>query len=192
MSEWARAGELEVFATGTTTLRDRDHEPVHSDHEHQPAGELLHRAGAAVLDVRARPGHRPGRRIPTTSARRGGDTDIVRPLLVRPSAASDAATSGRWFADPLAGFDLEPDDSDHDQYLVWHAALSGTHVTRVPVSLHLLASPSMVVTVLELVPQRRLRWQRDGFVIDGIVVIDLLADRLRSICATGGPDRPSH
>jgi hypothetical protein len=185
MSEWARPGELEVFATGTTTLSERDHDPDHHDDRHRGASELLHRAGAAVLDLQARPGHRPGQRIPPTSARRGGDTDIVRPLLVRPWAASKAATSGRWFDEPIDGFDLEydRDHTDDDRYLVWHGALSGSHVTRVPVSVHLLAAPSMVVTVLELVPQRRLRWHRNGFVADGIAVIDRLADRLLSICA---------
>ncbi len=49
-------------------------------------------------------------------------------------------------------------------------------------SLHLLAAPSMVVTVLELVPRRRLRWQRNGFVQDGIAVIDQLATRLLALC----------
>ncbi len=188
MSEWARQGELAVFATGTTTLRDREHDHDHHhdhDHDRHGAGELLHRAGVAVLDIHARPGHRPGQRIPTTSARRGGDTDIVRPLLVRPWAASEAATSGRWFDEPVDGFDLvhDGDHTDDDRYLVWHGALSGAHVTRVPVSLHLLAAPSMVVTVLELVPQRRLRWHRNGFVDDGIEVIDRLADRLLLLCA---------
>lgn len=179
MSEWARPGELEVFATGTTTLSDRDQA---SDDNRDRASELLHRAGAAVLDLHARPGFRPGQRIPTTSARRGGDTDIVRPLLLRPGPASDAATSGRWFDGPIPGFELDVDHADDDAYLVWYATLSGHHVSEVPVSLHLLAAPSMVVTVLELVPRRRLRWQRNGFVHDGIAVIDQLATRLLALC----------
>lgn len=188
MSEWARPGELEVFATGTTISSERGHggEPGHRDeHRNRGAGDLLHRAGIAMFDLQARPGHRPGQRLPVTGARRGGDTDIVRPLLVRPSTAVAAAVSGRWLDQPIAGFDVGHDATDaaeRDRYLIWRGALSGDHVTRIPVALHLLAAPSMVVTVLELVPQRRLRWQRKGFVDDGIEVLDRLAGRLLTIC----------
>jgi hypothetical protein len=36
----------------------------------------------------------------------------------------------------------------------------------------------MVVTVLELVPQRRVRWHRRRFIRDGIAALDALAARL--------------
>jgi hypothetical protein len=182
MSEWARDGELEVFATGTTTVIavGGDEPDLSQIGDAGTAAELLRRTGAAMLDIHARPGHRPGRAVATTSARRGGDTDIVRSVMVHPGIACLVATSGRLFSDPIAGFDVyEADDADHDhRYLVWHAALSGEHVSRIPVSLHVLSSPSLVVTVLEIIPQGPLRWKRTGFVRDGIEVIDRVAARL--------------
>jgi hypothetical protein len=186
MSEWARGGEVEVFATGTTTMVDLGGDEPDAPHvdDAGTTGELLRRAGAAMLDIHARPGHRPGRPIVIASARRGGDTDIVRSVLIHPAIACRVATSGRLFRDPIDGFDVnEADDADDDRrFLVWHAALSGSHVSRIPVSLHVLASPSLVVTVLEIIPQRPLRWKRDGFVRDGIDVIDRVAARLTRLC----------
>jgi hypothetical protein len=186
MSEWARGGELEVFATGTTAIvhvGGDEPDPARGDDAGTTA-ELLRRTGAAMLDIHARPGHRPGRPIVIASARRGGDTDIVRSVLIHPAIACRVATSGRLFRDPIDGFDVnEADDADDDRrFLVWHAALSGSHVSRIPVSLHVLASPSLVVTVLEIIPQRPLRWKRDGFVRDGIDVIDRVAARLTRLC----------
>ena len=186
MSAGARPGDVEVFATGTTTITIiGDRHATGTDHRPGATAELLRRTGAAVRDVHARPGYRPGRRIATAGARRGGETDIVRPLLVRPEIAGEAATSGRMFDPPVDGFALDatPDGrSDDLEYLVWHGSLSGDHVREVPVALHLLASPSLIVTVLELVPMRSLRWNRRGFVEDGVRVVDAFADRLARLC----------
>ena len=171
--QWARptpdAHEIEVFATGTTVARAPD-EPAFDDLTGQGLTELLRRSGCTVRDgyehardFHARPGHRPGTTpIATTSERRGSGVDIVRPVLVNPLLASDAAVSGRLFAELIPGLELEERDPDGARYLVWHARLSGRRVHSVPVSLHLLASPSMVVTVLELVPRHRLRRHRDA------------------------------
>lgn len=190
MSEWARPGELEVFATGDTTITVAGSESdTHVDREHGTTAELLRRTGAAVRDVHARPGYRPGVSIPTTSTRRGGETDIVRPLLVRPVVACQLAMSGRLFDPPIDGFRLDAasDDGATDgTFLVWPGSLTGAHVRAVPVSLHLMASPSMVVTVLELVPQRTIRFNRRGFVEDGLRVVDAVANRLVVLC-----DRPA-
>ncbi len=177
MSEWARPDELEVFATGSTLLVDAD-----DPEQHSAVGEIVRRAAD---EYHARPGFRPGEQIATTSGRRSGVSDIVRPVLVDPRRATAAASSGALFGEPIPGLDVDRSAAavDGNRLLVWAALLSGDHVTSMPVSLHLLASPSMVVTVLELVPQRRVRWNRDGFVSDGIGVIERLAARLIEVVA---------
>lgn len=185
----AEVGEIELFATGRTVLvpPDPDH-PVEIHH----LAEQLHRAGATLHDgleharsLRAVPGHRPGRPTPTTTpstaGRRGGTgCDIVRPLHLDPLRASAAAISGRWLGHPVEHVELL-DDSAADE-LLWQVVIVGDR--RTPATLHLLASPSMVVTVIELIPHGRLRWHRGEIVRDGVVAADTLADEL--IGAAGG------
>jgi hypothetical protein len=177
--------EFEVFPTGTTIARAPD--DIDEAFEFG-ARERLRRGSAAVRDgyehardFHARPGHRPGgTTAPVTSGRDGGDTDIVRPVLVDPLIACQLAVSGQLFAEPIDHLDIEHHSQDPDEarYLVWRASLTSDHGRPVPATLHLLASPSMVVTVLELVPRRRLRWNRDRFVRDGVAAIEVLAHRL--------------
>lgn len=175
MSEWARpsddSGELQVFATGTTTLV--------ASHDGSPTIIALRR-GVTVPDFHARPGHRPGTRITATSARAGGDTDVVRPVLIDPAFACDLALSGALFAEPVPGLVIEGDGADPGtrRYLAWQAVLTGDGIRRTPVTINLLASPSMVVTVLEMVPQRRIRWNRDAFVREAVAAVETLARRL--------------
>lgn len=177
MSEWARPDdhEIDVFATGTTLLLA----PGDPD-GHSPVADLVRRA---AHDYHARPGHRPGVPIATTSGRRSGDCDVVRPVLVDPRRASAVAADGRLFDDEIDGLEFVAsahERADRD-VLVWAARLSGAHVRSIPVSLHLLASPSMVVTIIELVPQRRLRWNRTGFLADGVAVVERIARRLAAV-----------
>ena len=175
MSEWARpAGDLEVFATGDSLLlAPRDDEP-------SAIAEFVRRTGG---DYHARPGFRPGVRIATTSGRRSGDADVVRPMLVDPRRACEAAIDGTLFARPIAGLELAPHDRrpGERELLVWNARLSGEHVRAVPVTINLLASPSMVVTIVELVPQRRVRWNRTGFLTDGVAAVEQVATRLAAL-----------
>lgn len=188
MDEWARPTELDVFATGDTqVVAPWEAPPSHA------VADAVRRGSAAVRDLHARPGYRPGTppatSIATTSGRRSGDADVVRPVLVDPRLAAAYAASGRLFDDPVPGLDLDDVRADTSRrYLVWTGRLSGRHVTAVPVMLHLLASPSMVVTVIEMVPQRRLRWNRRGFVTDGVAAVEALAGRLE---AAGVGRRPS-
>jgi hypothetical protein len=177
----ADVGEIEVFATGRSTLITADHDrPVDVGH----LADQLHRVGTALHDgleharaVRAVPGHRPGRATPTPSTasrRRGGGCDIVRPIFLDPLRASAAAVSGRWLGHPVEHVELL-DDSGADA-LLWHVAIIGDR--RTPATLHLLASPSMVVTVIELIPHGRLRWHRGEVVRDGVAAADVLAVEL--------------
>ncbi len=181
--QWARGGpdEIEVYATGSTRA-DAAQPPVLAD--------LLRRSGSTVRDgyehardFHARAGHRPGTPITSVSPRRTGPADIVRPVLVNPIDACEAAVSGRLFGASVPGLVIEqrPADVNGVRYLVWNAWLQVEHGRPLPASLHLLGSPSMVVTVLELVPQRRLGRHRETFVRHGLGVIDALATRLRRI-----------
>lgn len=182
--ELADGGEIEVFATGRSVLIATDDDrPVDIAH----LADQLHRVGAALHDgleharsLRAVPGHRPGGTaaaapIPSTaSRRRGGGCDIVRPIHLDPLRASAAAISGRWLGHPVDHVEVLDDSGAGD--LSWQVAIVGDR--RTPATLHLLASPSMVVTVIELIPHGRLRWHRDEIVRDGVVAADALADEL--------------
>ena len=184
--------ELDVFATGATIAHAPDAIVVRTTvDEAGTAGDRLRRSGELMRngleharDFQARPGHRPGaQRAPvgTASRRRGGDTDIVRPVLVPPSFASEFAIGGELFAEPVPYLSIrrhdDGDDDDEQRFLIWDAELDSGG-TRRQVTLHLLASPSMVVTVLELVPCKRLRHGRDRFVADGVAAVDVVARRL--------------
>lgn len=184
----AEVGELEVFATGRTVLiapgAAHDHDSVDVAH----LTDHLHRAGLAIRDgleharaVRAVPGPRPGHSgtpIPATASwRRGNGCDIVRPLHLDPIRASAAAISGRWLGHPVEHVEVL-DDSTADG-LVWQIAIIGDRRTRrTTATLHLLASPSMIVTIIELIPHGRHRWDRREVVRDGVAAADTLAGEL--------------
>ena len=128
-------------------------------------------------EFHARPGHRPGATPGITSARLGGYTDVVRPLLVAPGTASRIVLAGEVFEVPLPHLRIDTDGLD-TRLLVLAVAIVGEGQRPIPATLHLLGSPSMVVTVLELVPARRLRWGRERFLRYGVEAIDALAHRI--------------
>jgi hypothetical protein len=150
-------GWVEVFATGATVaVDDRSHpEPA------EPSGPPA-----------------PPFRVTTASARTGTHDDVVRPVHVDPLTACELAVSGRLFDDPIPHLIVADDHEVASKYLVWNAQLVDHHRRPLPAALHLLASPSMVVTVLELVPRRRIRWRRKRFVRHGIEAVESLAERL--------------
>jgi hypothetical protein len=98
-------------------------------------------------------------------------------LLVPPGTASRIVLAGEVFEMPLPHLRIENDRFDA-RFLVWAVAIVGERERPVPATLHLHGSPSMVVTVLELVPSRRLRWGRERFLRYGIEAIDALAHRI--------------
>jgi len=178
------ADSFEVFPTGATVVRALDARP-----DDVVVGETLRRTGRAVRDgydhareFRARPGHRPGPTVGQPGAREGGDADIVRPVLIDPLKACRLAVSGELFASPIDHLRIEG-HVGAAEYLVWDARITTDHGRGVPATLHLLASPSMVVTVLELIPRRRLRRTRGRFVRDGVAAIEELARRLQQSAA---------
>jgi hypothetical protein len=205
--------EVEVFPTGSTLARQRGSpsatdvvqlDPSQVDVATPPwdaplapsladrfrhGGELVRDGIGHARDFQARPGRRPGAPpvlAGTTSNRVGGDTDIVRPVLVPPVFASEFAVTGGLFAEPIPHLSIH--QSDHhtaQRLLMWDGELdSGGHRRRV--TFHLLASPSMVVTVLELIPCRRVRRRRprERFLADGVAAVEALARRLEHASAS--------
>lgn len=173
---------IEIFATGTTSMIATD-EPIDA----HDVADLLRRGGTSLhdgydhlRDLQARPGRRPGVATCGLRSRRRGEADVVRPVAVDPGAASAAAVSGALFDDSIPHLRVDHHARDHlgTEYLVWASTVTHGRRRGVPATLHLLASPSMVVTVLELVPQRRVRWHRRRFIRDGIAALDELAHRL--------------
>ncbi|MDJ0769707.1 MAG: hypothetical protein QNJ12_12970 [Ilumatobacter sp.] len=177
---------IEVFGTGSTIV----HDDAAGD---APLSDLLRGGNAALTvgfeharDFHAKAGHRPGAAAPplsgVASGRRGGGTDIVRPVLISPVLASELATSGRLFDEPLADLTIDHDrDADGERkYLVWNAAVRVGRRAQRDATLHLLASPSMLVTILELVPARTIRWRPGRFVRDGVRAMEGLAARLQA------------
>jgi hypothetical protein len=176
--------ELEVFPTGRT----RAEFPIEwSDHEpHTDIAARLRDGGSTIrewidrAELHSHPGPRIGAAaVPTTSARLGDGADIVRPVLINPNWASELATSGVLFAERVDHLEIDTAPGADRRYLVWSARLDIGTRRPFQASLHLLASTSMLVTVLELVPQRRTRRHRERFVDVGVVAIDELASRLQ-------------
>jgi len=186
--------EIEVFATGSTRAiaavptaehglpgnRAEPHLSASLSERIQQGGGLVREGIDHARDFRARPGPRPGAcpvQPATTSRRTGGDTDIVRPVLVSPAVASELATSGVLFDDPIPHLSFAPRDDSGQRFLMWDAELE-TGGRRRRVTFHLLGSPSLLVTVLELVPCRRPRYRRQQFVTDGVAAVEVIARRL--------------
>lgn len=177
--------EIEVFATGSTDARPPEPRfapdpatPIRDRlrHTNEVVNEFVRDGVERSRDFHARPGPRPGVDV-ARSSRQGGGTDVVRPVLVSPELACDLALSGAWFVDPVANLEISVSPGG-DRYLVWDAVVRVGWHRRCPATLHLLASPSMVVTVVELVPRRRLRRRRRRFVEAAVPAIDELAGRL--------------
>lgn len=166
--------EIEVFATGnTSTLAPDDH----------AIGDLVRRSAESLRsgleharEFRARPGHRPGVAVSSASHRRGGGTDVVRPVLIDPLVAimrMDAV-----FDEPVPGLSVDVTLGDRERFLAWPVEIVDASGGRIAARLQLLASPSMVVTLLELVPLRTVRFGRDRFVRAGVAALDEIARRL--------------
>lgn len=172
-----RSGDaIVVFPTGRTVARvlpaiDEPAAGPPTSDASPPIPRGTHR------EYHARPGPRPGVTPGVTSSRAGGHTDVVRPLLVAPGVASRIVLAGDVFELPLPHLHLDRAHVDA-QLLVWPVSIVGDRERPVPAFLHLYGSPSMIVTVLELVPTRRLRWGRERFLRYGIEAVDALARRI--------------
>jgi hypothetical protein len=175
--------EVDVFATGTTVIV----EPAAHEPSGAPVGEQLRRAATALhtgLDHARRLHARSGPRIgagPATvaSAREGTRTEIVRPVLLDPWLAWELAGSGRLFADPIPHLRVGEPRAETPQP-AWAASLRTGRLKRRAAELHVTASPSFNVTVLELVPASRRRTGARSFLRAGLQAVEELAHRLEA------------
>lgn len=167
--------ELDVFV-----VDDRGRIVVDADDDdRERVGDQFRRRCHSVVeharDLQATPGPRPGAVAATTSTRRGGDCDIVRSMRVDPWTASTIAGSQRFRLGRhrlLTFLDADPGD---DRNLSWKVLVDTPRRRTVPATLHLRAAPSMVISVLELTPRRRLRWRRTAFIDAAVAAVDSLA-----------------
>jgi hypothetical protein len=165
--------EIELVAVDDGTSRaacDPDH-PSLADQMRHGYDLVRERAG----DVHAAPGYRPGAVPQATSTRRGGDCDVVRSMRVDPWTATTIAGSRSFRHDEHRYLTFVESGPSDDRMLTWKVVLASPRLRAVPATLHLRAAPSMVLSVLELVPRRRLRWRQAAFVQAGVEAVESLA-----------------
>lgn len=131
-----------------------------------------------VRDVHAADGHRPGAVPSSTGTRRGGGSDIVRPMRVDPYVASAIAASDQFRDRDHLHLTFVDRDESAARTLTWNVVVTAPGCRPFPATLHLLASPSQVVSVLEMVPCRRLRFRQRQFIEVGVEAIDSLAHEI--------------
>jgi hypothetical protein len=179
------AHDVVVYATGSTIALAPDDESTVDGPT--AVGDQLRRAASAVHDgleharrFHARPGPRLGAGTPaTTSNREGVRSEIVRPVLVDPRIASDLAMSGRLFAEPIPRLSIQQPTRPQPANLVWTASLRTGRLRRRSAKLHVTASPSFNVTVLELIPTNHRRLGARAFLRVGLPAIEELVRRLQ-------------
>jgi hypothetical protein len=177
--------EIELVAVGEPKTRDTDIGPSTFDHVADGYRAAVDRA----RDIHAADGYRPGGVRPETAGnRRGGACDIVRPMLVDPLIASAIAVSPTFRSRGHLHLTFAEGADSDERALTWKVIVRSPRLGAVPATLHLSASPSQVVSVLELVPQRRLRWRANRFVEVGIAAIDSLADELQTASSLRAPN----
>ena len=166
--------EIEVFVVEDDAATDHANHPTVADHVRR--GYELVRDHAR--DVHAAPGYRVGAVPAISGTRRGGSCDIVRSLRVDPWTASAIAGSRAFRHHPHRFLTFLEADPGDDRVLTWTVLVATPRLRAVPATLHLRAAPSMVLSVLELVPRRRLRWRRTAFIDAGVAAIESLAREL--------------
>ena len=178
--------DVVVYATGSTVaVAPDDREPT----AETAVTDQFRRAATAVQEgfeharqFHARPGPRLGA-APTSvvSNREGLSSDIVRPVLVDPRLATDLAVSGELFAEPIPKLRIEGRRLEAEPAnLVWTASLRTGRMRRRAANLHVTASPSFNVTVLELIPSSRRRRGARAFLRVGLPAVEELVRRLQT------------
>lgn len=183
------AGELDVFATGTTEFGPAPRAgatppPGHPDRVEAsvvvpvpPPGDLP-RFEEISTGVRAGP--RPVAVGSPSDTRRATDAYVVRSVLVDPSDALRVSLDGTVFGDRLPKLRIIERD---DRGLTWSVVVVGGIGRQIPATLRLLGSRSMAVTLIELVPSGRIRRARRRFVRRGVCAVDELAGRIEHATA---------
>ena len=146
---------------------------IGADHRHQ-------------LGYRARPGQRPGG-YEDRKSRTGGREDVITPVPVLPGPASRALHTGEPFREPLPGVTVDLESLKIDaRGSSWNAVVDCGRFRRRRrrATLRAYPSPSLNLTILELVPNRPRLVHTRAFVNTGIDAIDTLGRRLTRVRAS--------
>ena len=171
--------EVELIVVGQPEMPDPDVGPSLADQVRRGYEVVRQHTG----EVHAADGFRLGAVPTATSTRRGGDCDIVRSMRVDPWTAASIAGSPafRHHHHRFLTFD-DPERGD-DRALTWKVIIASPGLRPIPATLHLRAAPSMVLSVLELVPRRKLRWRRTAFISTGVEAVEALAHDFQVVSA---------
>lgn len=186
-----------MYATGSTIITGPEpgqlDQPGRAPIGATPVGDQVRRAVTVLhggVDHARRYHAKAGPRMGATPAaivttREGARSEIVRPVLVDPWRAWQVAGSGQLFAEPIPRLSVDARTTpDETADAAWAASLRTGWVLRRPARLHVSASPSLNVTVLELIPARRRRIGNRSFLRVGLAVVEELAHRLEGYCPT--------
>ncbi len=129
---------------------------------------------------RARPGQRPGG-YQDRKGRSGGQEDVMTPVPVLPGIASRALHSGVVFSQPIPGLLIDETSLESDaRGSSWKATVECGRFRRRPrkATLRAYPTPSLNLTILELVPTRPRLIHTRSFVQVGVGAIVTLSERL--------------
>lgn len=129
---------------------------------------------------RARPGLRPGG-YEDRMGRSGGQEDVMTPVAVLPGIASRALHSGVLFERPIPGLSVDQESLEADaRGSTWKATVECGRFRRRPrkATLRAYPTPSLNLTILELVPTRPRLIHTRSFVTVGVEAIVTLSERL--------------
>lgn len=152
------------------------------------ATRVAHRVAVGIDHVRrfrARSGPRPG--AITQDRRRGDDVEVVQTCHVRAAATEELVWTGRLRGLRISGlaFSDEPHREGRSAF-VWHARLRTGPFARRAATLHITATPSANLTVLELIPDRRRVFGTRRFVSRGVRSVEELATRIEALALPTG------
>ena len=138
---------------------------------------------------RARPGRRPGG-YEDRKGRSGGREDVMTPVAVLPGIASRVLHSGALFQHPIPGLSVDRESLESDAGgSSWKATVECGRFRRRPrkATLRAYPTPSLNLTVLELVPTRPRLIHTRSFVDVGVQAIVTLSERLAAGSAASPP-----
>jgi len=159
-----------------------------------PEGDERGDGRPAMPTYRARPGLRPGG-YDDRPGRGGGREDVVAPVRVVPGLASFALHRGELFDEPIPGLEVDVSSLKIDRRgsswrAVVHYGRIGRHHRRA--TLRAYPSPSLNLTILELIPVEPRLVHTRAFIRAGVPAVATLSLRLAHSARRLGRQPSSH
>lgn len=127
---------------------------------------------------RGRRGQLPGG-YDDRKSRSGGREDVMAPVPVLPGVASHALHSGELFQRPIPGMTVDVESLEVDaRGSSWKAVVDCGRLRPRPATLRAYPSPSLNLTILELVPTRPRLIHTRAFVKAGVGAVATISRRL--------------